>query len=317
MNGLDLFSGIGGNTTALREWVKTVAYCEINPYAKAVLLSRMGDGSIPTVPIWDDITTLRGDMFDIPIDIIVGGFPCQDISCAGSGAGLAGECSGLFFEIVRLAKEIKPQFLFLENVAAIRTRGLDTVVETLADIGYDCRWGAISAYDMGAPHKRERWFLLANSRSGRQCGGGEGEDEQPRGAQTVSSGADVAYANGKHQPKNYQGHDTLDEQRTALGRRELLATGAGAGNRIERGANTEGNGTHTALSAGTEVCSDVAGSTSTEGHTSGCGWWDVEPDVGRVAHGVPDRVDRLRCLGNAVVPAQAREAFRRLMAIKE
>jgi site-specific DNA-cytosine methylase len=94
--------------------------------------------------------------------IIYGGFPCQDLSCAGNGKGLAGERSGLFFEILRLARETNPRFIFLENVPAIRTRGAATVVKELASLRYDCRWGLLSAYDVGAPHKRERWFLLAN-----------------------------------------------------------------------------------------------------------------------------------------------------------
>ena len=135
LNGLDLFSGIGGNSIGLNEYVNTIAYCEADRHAQAVLLSRMGDGHLSKAPIWDDITTLTGAHFDIPIDIIIGGFPCQDISVAGKGAGLAGERSGLFFEIVRLAKEIKPTFLFLENVPAIRTRGLDTVIQEFTEIG--------------------------------------------------------------------------------------------------------------------------------------------------------------------------------------
>jgi DNA (cytosine-5)-methyltransferase 1 len=97
------------------------------------------------------------------IDIISGGFPCQDISVAGAGKGLAGERSGLFFEIVRLVRECNPRFVFLENVPAIRTRGGERVVKELASIGYDCRWTTLSAAAVGAPHKRERWFLLAHA----------------------------------------------------------------------------------------------------------------------------------------------------------
>ncbi|NCX93455.1 MAG: DNA cytosine methyltransferase [Gammaproteobacteria bacterium] len=126
MNGLDLFSGIGGIGLALEPWVRTVAYCEREPYAQGVLLSRMQSGDIDRAPIWDDVTTLRGDMLP-RIDIISGGFPCQDISVAGLGKGLAGERSGLFFEIARLVRECQPRFVFLENVPAIRTRGGERV----------------------------------------------------------------------------------------------------------------------------------------------------------------------------------------------
>lgn len=162
LDGLDLFSGIGGNTLALREWVNTVAYCERDRFAQAVLLSRMRDGTIPNRPIWDDITTLRGEHLP-PIDIIVGGFPCQDISVAGNGAGLEGKRSGLFFEIVRLVDEVRPKFIFLENVPAITVRGLDKVTMELTKLRYDCRWATVSAKEVGAPHLRKRWFLLANS----------------------------------------------------------------------------------------------------------------------------------------------------------
>lgn len=120
LNGLDLFSGIGGLTLALAPWVRPVAYCENDAYAQSVLLSRQACGDLPVAPIWDDVRTLT----KMPaVDIIYGGFPCQDISCAGLGAGLEGERSGLFFEVMRLVTEINPIFVFLENVPAIRMRG--------------------------------------------------------------------------------------------------------------------------------------------------------------------------------------------------
>jgi DNA (cytosine-5)-methyltransferase 1 len=149
---------------ALSDWVRPVAYCEIDPYCQGILLSRMSNGSITSAPIWDDIRTLYGT--ELPrgfIDIIFGGFPCQDISVAGNGKGLEGERSGLFFEIVRLAKEIKPKFIFIENVAAIVSRGASRIVYEITKMGYDCRWCCLSASEVGAVHKRERFFLLAHS----------------------------------------------------------------------------------------------------------------------------------------------------------
>lgn len=163
LSGLDLFTGIGGLSLALAPWVRTAAYCEQNPYCQGVLLSRMREGSLDLAPIWDDIRTLNGNDLrrNLGIDIIFGGFPCQDLSVAGNGKGLAGERSGLFFEVERLARAIRPRFIFLENVPAIRGRGADVVAARLACLGYDARWDCLSAYDVGAPHQRERWFMLA------------------------------------------------------------------------------------------------------------------------------------------------------------
>lgn len=164
LNAIDLFSGYGGISLALREYVNPIIYCEIEKYAQAILISRMDDESIPFAPIWNDVTTLDGTKFNGLVDIIYGGFPCQDISVAGKGAGLEGKRSGLFYEVIRLCKEASPQFIFLENVPAIRTRGSIEVAEALAVIGYDCRFGVISAAEVGANHKRERWFCLASKR---------------------------------------------------------------------------------------------------------------------------------------------------------
>ncbi len=170
MNGLSLFSGIGGLDVALSEWVRPIAYCEIDTYCQGILLSRMSDNNIPCAPIWDDIKTLGGCEFFGITDIVYGGFPCQDISVAGNGKGLAGERSGLFYEILRLCGEIKPRFIFLENVPAITTRGGSEVVRELAKMGYDSRWCVISAASVGAIHKRERFFLLAYNNSERTQG---------------------------------------------------------------------------------------------------------------------------------------------------
>ena len=176
MNGLDLFSGIGGIALALRPWVRVRCYVEIDRYCQAVLMSRMRDGQIDDAPIWDDVRTFEPEpwggrdgrpyqgQFGYPIDIISGGFPCQDISVAGRGAGLGGERSGLFFEIVRLARALRPRFIFLENVPAIVGRGGWEVIGALAALGYDARWGVLSAFDVGAPHLRERWWCLAYSK---------------------------------------------------------------------------------------------------------------------------------------------------------
>lgn len=165
LRSLSLFTGYGGLDLALEGYARPIGYCEIERYAQGIIASRIADGSLPNAPIYPDVTKLTGERG--ACDIIVGGFPCQDISVAGRGAGLEGKRSGLFYEVVRLTKEIQPSFVFLENSPAIRTRGLRDVIRAFTDLGYDCRWTRVSANSVGAPHKRDRWFMVAYS-------GGEG-----------------------------------------------------------------------------------------------------------------------------------------------
>lgn len=209
LNGLDLFSGIGGLSLALKPWARTVAYCENDRYAQSVLLSRMRSGELCHAPIWDDVRTLRGDSLGNWIDIIFGGFPCQDISIAGYGAGLAGKRSGLFFEIVRLARELRPRFVFLENVPAITLRGLDRVLLEFTSLGYDCRWTVVSAGEMGAPHLRERWWLLAHANGARlpESGGQQEPDREHRRAPRDSSLGLVPCGIWKTSPRDICGMD--------------------------------------------------------------------------------------------------------------
>jgi DNA (cytosine-5)-methyltransferase 1 len=157
MNILDLFSGIGGFSLGLeRAGMRTVAFCEIDPHARAVLNKRW-----PDVPVFTDVSTLsKGDLSE-QIDVLAGGFPCQDISDAGRGAGLSGSRSGLWFEYHRLIKEIQPRYAIIENVSALRRRGLEQVLWSLAEIGYDAEWHCIPASAVGAPQRRDRIWIVA------------------------------------------------------------------------------------------------------------------------------------------------------------
>jgi DNA (cytosine-5)-methyltransferase 1 len=228
MRCLDLFSGIGGFAVGFHAaGIETAGFCEINPYARKVLATRF-----PNIPIHDDITTLKGDQFG-PVDIIAGGFPCQDISAAGRGAGLSGSRSSLWYEMHRVISEARPRFVVIENSPLLRRRGLEDVLGGLNALGYDAEWHCIPAGAVGAPHRRDRLWIVANSR-------------------------DVANA---------------------------MRPGLAA---PEQSNRQEPPG----------ILSEEIWHAATERS-----WWPPEPDVGRVAHGVPKRVDRLRCLGNAVVPA--------------
>lgn len=154
---LDLFSGIGGFSLGLERTggFETVAFCEIDPFCRRVLAKHW-----PDVPCFEDVTTLRGE--DVgPVDVICGGFPCQDISLAGDGAGLEGERSGLWREIARLVRELRPSLVLVENVAALLGRGIDRVLGDLAALGYSAWWRCIRAADVGARHGRDRVWIVA------------------------------------------------------------------------------------------------------------------------------------------------------------
>ncbi len=233
LNGLDLFSGIGGLSIAIRPWARTVAYCEQDRYCQGVLLSRMWSNDLDAAPIWDDVRTLNAAVLP-PIDIITGGFPCQDRSVAGTRRGLEGERSGLFYEVVRLTKEIKPAFVFVENPRG--TRGdVEKMRSTFRALKYNTRAGALAAAEIGANHGRDRLWILAYS------------------------------------------------------------------NRVELREQSRGFGWTQWKDSTLDFWPD---------------WWTRKSGVQRVAHGIPRRLDRIRGLGNAVVPLQARAAFMRLMGLQ-
>ena len=254
----ELFAGIGGFSLGLERAGMTCKWqVEIDPYATAVLKKHW-----PEVPRHEDVRTFPPEG-DYSVDLICGGFPCQDISVAGKGAGLAGARSGLWYEFARVIGVIRPRYVIVENVAALLTRGMDAVLGTLSTLGYDAEWHVVPASAVGAPHRRERVWI-------------------------------VAYANDQGQP------DVPFHDEPGRGVPEP------AGGHV---ADAEG------VSGWAGLCE---GGPQQDRHQSGDGcWWESEPDVGRVAHGVPSRVDRLRCLGNAVVPQVVEVIGRAIIAHEE
>ncbi len=258
MRVLDLFSGIGGFALGLESiGMQTVAFCESDGYARRVLRRHW-----PDVWLYEDVRTLSAKRLKADgitgIDLICGGFPCQDISCAGKGAGIEGGRSGLWSEYARLICEVRPRWVFAENVPALRGRGADKVLGDLEAAGYTPWPLVVGAFHAGAPHRRQRAWIVANTK----CDGArsftertsptieaEGKARHPSSAPSVN-GRSLAHASS-------QGYDNIpeDERKTKLGSCRTFWTGGEAG----------------------------AG-------------------VRRVADGVPARMDRLRCLGNAVVP---------------
>lgn len=263
---LDLFAGIGGFSLGLERTghFETVAFCEIDPKARKVLHKHW-----PNVPIFEDVKELTGEQLrtnGITVDVITGGFPCQDISTAGKGAGLAGERSGLWFEYYRIIKETSPSWVIIENVSALRSRGLDEVLRSLSEIGYDAEWHCIPASAVGAPHQRDRIWIVGHPVSKQQhqlfndCGAkGSRAFASPRAIHTSNTSC----------LKNVADTDEL--------RTQVSPEGKFSSQQLLRGESTAWR-----ASVGRS--------------------WLSEPCVGRVANGVSGRVDRLKQLGNAVVP---------------
>lgn len=234
---LDLFSGIGGFSLGLERTggFETVAFCEISKYQRRVLAKHW-----PGVPCYDDVRTLTAERLRADgiarIDVITGGFPCQDISPVGARAGIDGESSGLWREFARLIREIRPRYAIVENSAALLDRGMGDVLGDLAASGFDAEWSIFSACMFGFPHTRERVYILAYPNEQRQ------EARRPEG--------------------NGDGH-------------EVAARGVGSEYLHQASVIARREGTAKATS---------------------------EPELARVADGIPHRVERNGALGNSVLP---------------
>ena len=217
MKVLDIFSGVGGFSLGLeRAGMETVAFCEFDKHAKEVLKKHW-----PDVPIHDDVRTLDGIQYRGSIDVICGGFPCQDISVAGKQAGLDGERSGLWSEYARIISEVKPAYAVIENVAALRSRGLEVVLNDLWKIGYDAEWHIIPASAVGLPHQRERLWIIAYP-----CGKGL---EKP-----ILEGHANAFSATPEKPRF--GNDWLCKRVEAWIRGQLLRLGDGVSGRLASSA---------------------------------------------------------------------------------
>ncbi len=280
MRVLDLFSGIGGFSLGLEAaGMTTVAFCEREPFCQAVLKKHW-----PDIPCHDDVTTLDGKQYNGTIDVIAGGFPCQDLSLAGKGAGLAGERSGLWFEYLRIIKEAQPRYVIIENVSALRSRGLEEVLRSLAEIGYDAEWHCIPASAVGAPHRHDRvWIVAYAAGNGRRQG-----NANPRG------GAEGICQREEHRPADgcETMADTQGEQNGRLRQQGVLPNTGASGESLSDPMREGLEGQRTITSRIAEELENF----------SNLRRWDIEPDVGRVADGVPLRVHRLRGLGNSIVP---------------
>jgi DNA (cytosine-5)-methyltransferase 1 len=284
-----LFAGIGGFDLGFeRAGLRCKWQVEINEFCRKVLAKHW-----PDVRRHDDVRTFPpDDGTDWGVDVICGGFPCQDISVSGAGAGIDGKRSGLWSQYARIVRTLRPRYVVVENVSALLGRGLGRVVGDLAACGYDAEWDCIPACAVGADHRRDRLFLVA------YAGGSSGRVAERRGCG--------------------QGRQPTDPRESAMVRQEDGASSAeGSAPRHRAGDVADAGCQPARASEESELCYPTFGGKEAAILRGRCGdlWgpWPTEPDVGRVAHGVPDRVDRLRGLGNAVVPQVAEWIGRRLM----
>lgn len=282
---LSLFAGIGGIDLGLEAiGCKTVAYSEVDPYACSIMALRF-----PDALNLGDITTINWSSLDARPDIICGGFPCQDISLAGKGAGIDGERSGLWAHYARAIRELRPRGVLVENVSALLGRGIDRVLRDLAACGYDAEWDCIPAAAVGAPHLRDRIFVIAYRADTQQ-------ESSARNAKSGGRNHGVAEDVGQKRSHEHTPRDTdqiqnrlvaatrkPDERRTADNpmRRRYRAPQRQIRSRWDRPIRASR--------------------------------WEVEPAMARVADGLPQQVDRIKCLGNAVVPQVAEHVGRILL----
>jgi len=299
LNELALFAGAGGGILGgkLLGW-RTVCAVEWEAYPASVLCARQNDGILPPFPIWDDVQTFSGKPWRGIVDVVSGGFPCQDISAAGRGAGIDGERSGMWGEMARIICEVRPRFVFVENSPMLTSRGLGRVLGDLASMGFDARWGVLGAADVGAPHQRDRIWIVAKWRGQlshaqhnrirrweQQQASVEEKTKNVADPSTFGSEAGITNTQGRKKRKSAIPIDSSID----------LAYTKNSGNvwrNWELGFTQEKHNNRRSPTNG------------------GREWWSIEPAVGRVAHGVADRVHRLKAIGNGQVPLCAATAWR-------
>ena len=285
-----LFTGIGGFDLAA-EWcgIPTLWHSEIEPYACRVLKCRF-----PNVPNLGDI---RKVSFPQYVDIITGGFPCQDISVAGTKQGITGARSGLWKEQARIISQVRPRWAIIENSPNLRNKGLEVVLQDLWTLGYDAEWHCIPAAAVGAPHQRDRIWVIAYPNANRERCNRRGNHRCQR-----------------HLPldtKRNASAPLQDVEESQPDSGTLCSFLADALRQRQQRQGTFGHASNPKKNGKGQATNVVHGDFRYPRT------WVSEPAVGRVAHGVPNRVDRLRCLGNAVVPAIPHVLFQAIQAAEQ
>ena len=312
---LDTFSGIGGFSYAAEKLVggfETTQFIEIDPYCQKVLKKHW-----PNVPIHDDIKTFTAKPFQY--DAVCGGFPCQDLSVAGRGKGITPETrSGLFYELMRVIRMVRPKYVILENVAAILNNGLDIVLGELSEAGYDAEWAVISASSLGACHQRSRWFCVAINR----------EFADPNSLQRL----DVLRQESEERQETQQGLGNRTDRsanapNTQNKRLQRTSEGGISGERLWPDSSRYNQTTPNTISQRTQIQYEQRGSSiwnlpssyGKEGSTFSPNWqaYESEPCLRRGNDGLSNWTHRLKALGNSVVPQCAAIPLQRVRDIHE
>ena len=320
LNELALFAGAGGGILGghLLGW-RTVCAVEWEQYPASVLCARQNDGLLPPFPIWDDVQTFRGEPWRGIVDVVSGGFPCTDISAAGKGAGIDGEASGMWREMARIIHEVRPRYVFVENSPMLTSRGLGRVLGDLAAMGFDARWGVLGAADVGAPHQRDRIWIVAKWRGHlphAQHDRIRWWEQQQESLETTHRemanpdiiGLDESKTKRDRTYEQQVCHNEFDYGSEVwseaigcgqLGNEEELANSAGSG--------LQGQG-QSEQPINSKTYEDWE--TSQSANVRESDFWATEPNVGRVVNGMASRVDRIKALGNGQVPLCAATAWR-------
>lgn len=301
MNELALFAGSGGGILGghLLGW-RTVCAVERDAYSAQVLAQRQNDGALPAFPIWSDVCSFDGRPWRGLVDVVSGGFPCQDISAAGNGDGIDGARSGLWREMARIIGEVRPRLVYVENSPLLVGRGLALVLGDLTEMGYDAQWCIVSASDCGAPHQRERCWVVAHDNGTWQSQSAGEQQERRLGSEQRSE--TMANANSNTGNEGRQGDAAQEPGRRYANRsciRPVLADAVREREREQRIITSEPD---------TQVRKELC-ERSDRPRSDGFRRWPAEPGMGRVADGVAHRVDRIKALGNGQVPRVAATAF--------
>ena len=342
LNELALFAGAGGGILGgkLLGW-RTVCAVEWEPYAACVLAARQNDGLLPPFPIWDDVQTFDGKPWRGIVDVVSGGFPCQDISAAGKGDGLDGKRSGMWKHMARVVSEVRPRYVFVENSPMLTTRGGTRVVGDLAALGYDCKWTVMGAADVGANHQRDRMWIVAKWRGhlshAQHDRIGRWEQQQKGFKKEVGNVAHSKSFRDRRELRRLHKPNEAQRESEKCWKDETTKFDNGCKNvgqpqcaRFERqwfqpGQQEIPESWHASSLADTTDKGDVwrqwvmgfaeqehdSGRSQTNGRRE---WWQAEPNVGRVVDGVAARVDRLKAIGNGQVPLCAATAWKLLNA---